>query len=99
MPYPNVHLSFVSDEPAMVHGVPRGHVVTVLPGARGGVPAGLLPAIPGQPGLGAHTRVDALAAELGYADQAHLTRDLTALVGESPTRYAQRYPAGTVNRR
>ncbi|NDL56593.1 helix-turn-helix domain-containing protein [Phytoactinopolyspora mesophila] len=34
-----------------------------------------------------------LAAELGYADQAHFTRDFTAIVGESPTRYAQRYPA------
>jgi len=34
-----------------------------------------------------------LAAELGYADQAHLTRDFTAMVGESPTRYAARYPA------
>jgi AraC-like DNA-binding protein len=33
-----------------------------------------------------------LAAELGYADQAHLTRDFTAIVGESPTRYAARYP-------
>lgn len=33
-----------------------------------------------------------LAAELGYADQAHLSRDFTAIVGESPTRYAQRYP-------
>jgi AraC-like DNA-binding protein len=39
-------------------------------------------------------RVDwaALAAELGYADQAHLVRDFTAMVGESPTWYAQRYP-------
>lgn len=34
-----------------------------------------------------------LAAELGYADQAHFTRDFTDVVGESPTRYAQRYPA------
>jgi AraC-like DNA-binding protein len=33
-----------------------------------------------------------VAAELGYADQAHLTRDFTAMVGESPTRYARRYP-------
>ncbi|MBO1416731.1 helix-turn-helix domain-containing protein [Streptomyces sp. FH025] len=29
-----------------------------------------------------------LAAELGYADQAHLTRDFTAAVGTSPARYA-----------
>jgi len=28
-----------------------------------------------------------LAAELGYADQAHLTRDFTAVVGRPPTRY------------
>lgn len=33
-----------------------------------------------------------LAAELGYADQAHLSRDFTAIVGESLTAYAQRYP-------
>ncbi|MEV8092760.1 helix-turn-helix domain-containing protein [Kitasatospora sp. NPDC085879] len=30
----------------------------------------------------------ALAADLGYADQAHLTRDFTATVGTSPARYA-----------
>ncbi|MFI5529465.1 DUF6597 domain-containing transcriptional factor [Kitasatospora sp. NPDC051853] len=29
-----------------------------------------------------------LAADLGYADQAHLTRDFTATVGTSPARYA-----------
>lgn len=34
-----------------------------------------------------------LAAELGYADQAHFTRDFTAMMGEPPTRYAERYPA------
>ena len=34
-----------------------------------------------------------LAGELGYADQAHFVRDFTAMVGESPTRYAERYPA------
>jgi AraC-like DNA-binding protein len=33
-----------------------------------------------------------LAAELGYADQAHFTRDFTAMVGETPTAYAERYP-------
>jgi AraC-like DNA-binding protein len=33
-----------------------------------------------------------LAVELGYADQAHFIRDFTAMVGESPTRYAERYP-------
>ena len=33
-----------------------------------------------------------LAAELGYSDQAHLTRDFTAVFGEPPTRHAQRYP-------
>jgi AraC-like DNA-binding protein len=33
-----------------------------------------------------------LATELGYADQAHFIRDFTAMVGESPTRYAERYP-------
>nr|WP_240677715.1 helix-turn-helix domain-containing protein [Actinacidiphila soli] len=30
----------------------------------------------------------ALAADLGYADQAHLTRDFTAAVGDPPARYA-----------
>jgi AraC-like DNA-binding protein len=30
----------------------------------------------------------ALAADLGYSDQAHLTRDFTAAVGASPARYA-----------
>ena len=30
----------------------------------------------------------ALADDLGYFDQAHLTRDFTATVGVSPTRYA-----------
>ncbi|AGZ45351.1 helix-turn-helix domain-containing protein [Actinoplanes friuliensis] len=34
-----------------------------------------------------------LAIELGYADQAHFVRDFTAMVGESPTAYARRYPA------
>jgi AraC-like DNA-binding protein len=33
-----------------------------------------------------------LATELGYADQAHFIRDFTAMIGESPTRYAERYP-------
>lgn len=32
-----------------------------------------------------------LAADLGYADQSHLSRDFTALFGESPTAYARRY--------
>ncbi|GAA0911687.1 hypothetical protein GCM10009558_099650 [Virgisporangium aurantiacum] len=45
--------------------------------------------------LAAGTGVDwaATAAELGYADQAHLTRDFTKLVGEPPTAYAERYPS------
>ena len=36
------------------------------------------------------TSVDwaALAADLGYADQAHLTRDFTATLGVPPSRYA-----------
>ncbi|WP_219419457.1 helix-turn-helix domain-containing protein [Pseudonocardia nigra] len=32
-----------------------------------------------------------LAAELGYADQAHFTRDFAAMFGEPPTHYAARY--------
>ncbi|MFJ4366227.1 DUF6597 domain-containing transcriptional factor [Streptomyces chartreusis] len=40
---------------------------------------------------GTRTDVDwaALAADLGYADQAHLIRDFTATVGVPPTAYAQ----------
>lgn len=34
-----------------------------------------------------------LATELGYADQAHFSREFTAMIGEPPTRYAQRYPS------
>ncbi|MEU0216982.1 helix-turn-helix domain-containing protein [Streptomyces sp. NPDC006265] len=36
----------------------------------------------------------ALAADLGYADQAHLIRDFTATVGVSPTAYATEARAG-----
>jgi AraC-like DNA-binding protein len=32
-----------------------------------------------------------LAADLGYVDQAHLSRDFAAMFGEPPTRYAARY--------
>jgi AraC-like DNA-binding protein len=38
-----------------------------------------------------------LAAELGYSDQAHLTRDFAAIFGEPPTRYAERYPAWPIS--
>jgi len=43
---------------------------------------------------GVHINWVRLAGELGYADQAHFIRDFTAMVGESPTRYAERYPRG-----
>jgi AraC-like DNA-binding protein len=33
-----------------------------------------------------------LAAELGYTDQAHFSRDFTAMLGEPPATYALRYP-------
>jgi AraC-like DNA-binding protein len=36
----------------------------------------------------------ALAAELGYSDQAHLTRDFTATIGVPPTRYTAGVPTG-----
>ncbi|WP_224402193.1 helix-turn-helix domain-containing protein [Pseudonocardia sp. ICBG1034] len=32
-----------------------------------------------------------VAADLGYADQAHLSRDFTRMFGEPPTSYARRY--------
>jgi AraC-like DNA-binding protein len=43
--------------------------------------------------LAAGTPIDwaRLAAHLGYADQAHLTRDFKDVFGESPTWYARRY--------
>lgn len=43
--------------------------------------------------MAAGGRIDwaALAADLGYADQRHVVRDFTAMVGETPTRYAERY--------
>lgn len=43
--------------------------------------------------LGQGSSIDwaGLAAELGYADQAHFVRDFTEMFGESPTRYAERY--------
>jgi AraC-like DNA-binding protein len=40
---------------------------------------------------GATIRWAELAAELGYADQSHLSRDFTALFGEPPGWYARRY--------
>ncbi len=43
-------------------------------------------------------RFSALAAELGYADQAHLARDLRAVTGMSPTALAERF-ARTKRRR
>jgi AraC-like DNA-binding protein len=45
--------------------------------------------------MAAGRRVDwaGLAADLGYADQAHFVRDFTDLFGEPPTHYAARYPA------
>lgn len=39
----------------------------------------------------------ALAADLGYADQAHLVRDFTAAVGEPPGTYARRAAARDVS--
>jgi AraC-like DNA-binding protein len=40
---------------------------------------------------GAQIAWAALAADLGYADQAHFVRDFRAMVGESPAQYWQRY--------
>ncbi|WP_067469794.1 helix-turn-helix domain-containing protein [Actinomadura macra] len=39
----------------------------------------------------------ALAAELGYADQAHFTREFTAAVGSSPARYAREAGPGSID--
>ncbi|GAA1826178.1 AraC family transcriptional regulator [Actinomadura chokoriensis] len=38
-----------------------------------------------------------LAAELGYADQAHFTRDFTAAVGMPPARYAREAGPGSID--
>ena len=40
-----------------------------------------------------------LAFDLGYADQAHLTRDFSAAIGVPPTRYASLSPPGYLGRR
>ena len=40
--------------------------------------------------LGSAGDLASLAVELGWFDQAHFTRDFTALVGESPAAYAAR---------
>jgi AraC-like DNA-binding protein len=37
---------------------------------------------------GGHVDWAGLASDLGYADQAHLTRDFTATIGVPPSRYA-----------
>jgi len=41
----------------------------------------------------------ALAADLGYADQAHLTRDFTTTIGVPPSRYAAALLGGCAVRR
>jgi AraC-like DNA-binding protein len=38
---------------------------------------------------GADTDWAELAADLGFADQAHFTRDFTTAIGTSPARYAR----------
>lgn len=38
---------------------------------------------------GEHAGLAALAAELGYADQAHFTRDFKSVVGQSPSAFAE----------
>lgn len=40
-----------------------------------------------------------LAASLGFADQAHLTREFRAVIGETPRRYARRAAQGVPNPR
>jgi AraC-like DNA-binding protein len=46
---------------------------------------------------GEHVDWAELAADLGYADQAHLTRDFTATLGVPPNRYAVRPEADDLN--
>jgi len=35
-----------------------------------------------------------VAADLGYADQAHLTRDFRSAIGQTPAAYADTQPPG-----
>jgi len=56
--------------------------------AREGLAPGAAARGGGAGGRGRGDRLAALAADLGYADQAHLTRDFTAAVGAPPGRYA-----------
>lgn len=45
---------------------------------------------------GAHVDWAALATELGYSDQPHLTRDFTTVIGAPPERYARTTHPGSV---
>ena len=49
--------------------------------------------VTGRIAVGARIDWAALAADLGYADHAHLTRDFADVFGEPPTQYARRHPA------
>ena len=61
---------------------------SACPGQDDACPGGDDP--PATPRKGGGVDWAALAADLGYADQAHLTRDFTATLGMPPSRYAAR---------
>lgn len=103
--YPHVRPTFRDGGAPQVHGVSSGHVVRSsrvrrlqrLFAAHVGVgPKWVIRRYRLHEATERMARGDAivwadLAGELGYADQAHFSRDFAALFGEPPTRYARRY--------
>ncbi|GAB1694671.1 hypothetical protein KRM28CT15_64740 [Krasilnikovia sp. M28-CT-15] len=73
LPYPAVNMTFKPGR-CRIAGVPRRH---------------RLHEAAARAARGSRLDLVALAAELGYSDQAHLTRDFTSIVGQPPAQYVQ----------